>query len=103
LAEIWPQIGEFEPEITEQLKIDSQYAGYLDRQEADILAFRRDESLALAADLDYLGVGGLSTEAATKLSRIKPLTLGQASRIDGVTPSALTLLLAHVRGRAIRA
>jgi tRNA uridine 5-carboxymethylaminomethyl modification enzyme len=103
LSEIWPQVAEFEPDVAEQLEIDSQYAGYLDRQDADILAFRRDEGVALPASLDYSRVGGLSTEAAIKLGRIRPLTLGQASRIDGVTPAALTLLLAHVRGRAVRA
>jgi tRNA uridine 5-carboxymethylaminomethyl modification enzyme len=103
LSEIWPEIVNFQPDIAEQLEIDSQYAGYLDRQDADILAFRRDESLALPAGIDYSRVGGLSTEAAVKLSRIRPLTLGHASRIDGVTPAALTLLLAHVRGRAVRA
>jgi tRNA uridine 5-carboxymethylaminomethyl modification enzyme len=103
LSAIWPEIGEFKRDVVDQLEIDSQYAGYLDRQDADILAFRRDESLALPDGLDYLAVGGLSTEAALKLSRIKPLTLGQASRIDGETPAALTLLLAHVRGRAVRA
>jgi len=103
LSAIWPEIGEFGEDVVEQLEVDSQYAGYLDRQDADILAFRRDESLTLPAGLDYSRVGGLSTEAAVKLSRIRPLTLGQASRIDGVTPAALTLLLAHVRGRAVRA
>jgi tRNA uridine 5-carboxymethylaminomethyl modification enzyme len=103
LSEIWPEVAEFEPDVAEQLEIDSQYAGYLDRQDADILAFRRDEGVALPAGLDYSRVGGLSTEAAIKLGRIRPLTLGQASRIDGVTPAALTLLLAHVRGRAVRA
>src|SRR5690348_12029469 len=103
LQKIWPQIADFEADIAEQLEIDSQYAGYLDRQDADILAFRRDEGLALPAGLDYAQVGGLSTEAAVKLGRIRPLTLGQASRIDGVTPAALTLLLAHVRGRIVRA
>lgn len=103
LQKFWPQIADFEADIAEQLEIDSQYAGYLDRQDADILAFRRDEGLALPAGLDYSQVGGLSTEAAIKLGRIRPLTLGQASRIDGVTPAALTLLLAHVRGRVVRA
>ncbi len=100
LATIWPEIAGFASDVTEQLEIDSQYAGYLDRQDADILAFRRDESRALPADLDYTGVHGLSTEAVVKLGRIRPLTLGQAARIDGVTPAALTLVLAHVRSRA---
>ncbi len=100
LARIWPEIGGFAPDIAEQLEIDSQYAGYLDRQEADILAFRKDEALALPAALDYGAVAGLSTEARLKLGRIRPATLGQAARIDGMTPAALTLVLAHVRKRA---
>jgi len=80
--------------------VDSQYAGYLDRQDADILAFRRDEARTLPAELDYALIHGLSTEAVVKLGRIRPHTLGQAARIDGVTPAALTLVLAHVRNRA---
>ncbi len=100
LAGIWPEIGSFASDVIEQLEIDSQYAGYLDRQDADILAFRRDEGLALPPGLDYAAVQGLSTEAVVKLGRIRPVTLGQAARIDGVTPAALTLVLAHVRNRA---
>jgi len=100
LAAIWPEIGSFASDVIEQLEIDSQYAGYLDRQDADILAFRRDEGLALPPGLDYAAVQGLSTEAVAKLGRIRPVTLGQAARIDGVTPAALTLVLAHVRNRA---
>ena len=100
LIEIWPELGDFAPDVVEQLEIDAQYAGYLDRQDADILAFRRDESRALPADLDYGAVNGLSTEARLKLEAIRPATLGQAGRIQGVTPAALTLVLAHVRGLA---
>ena len=103
LAAIWPEIADLPAEVEEQLEIDSQYAGYLDRQDADILAFRRDESMVLPTGLDYANVGGLSNEAIAKLGRIRPTTLGQASRIDGVTPAALTLILAHVRGQAARA
>jgi tRNA uridine 5-carboxymethylaminomethyl modification enzyme len=99
LAAVWPEVSEFPADVVEQLEVDSQYAGYLDRQEADILAFRRDEGLALPSSFDYSTVQGLSTEAATKLGRIRPVTLGQAARIDGVTPAALTLVLAHVRNR----
>ena len=97
LARIWPQIAGFAGDVVEQLEIDSQYAGYLDRQDADILAFRKDEGLHLPEALDYRAINGLSTECATKLGRIRPATLGQAARIDGVTPAALTLVLAHVR------
>jgi tRNA uridine 5-carboxymethylaminomethyl modification enzyme len=97
LARIWPEVQGFQPDIVEQLEIDAQYAGYLDRQEADILAFRRDEALHLPAELDYRAIAGLSTEVVQKLSAIRPATLGQAARIDGVTPAALTIVLAHVR------
>ncbi|MEE8535230.1 MAG: tRNA uridine-5-carboxymethylaminomethyl(34) synthesis enzyme MnmG, partial [Kiloniellales bacterium] len=76
---------------------DAAYAGYLDRQAADVEAFRRDEDLRLPADLDYAGLDGLSNEVREKLDRIRPLTLGQAARIEGVTPGAITALLAHVR------
>jgi tRNA uridine 5-carboxymethylaminomethyl modification enzyme len=100
LISIWPELDSFAPDIMEQLEIDAHYSGYLDRQEADILAFRRDESRTLPADLDYGAVNGLSTEARLKLEAIRPTTLGQAGRIQGVTPAALTLVLAHVRGLA---
>ena len=97
LRSIWPELGGIEPDVAEQIEIDAQYAGYLDRQEADILAFRRDESMQLPHELDYSAVCGLSTEAVQKLAAIRPATLGQASRIDGVTPAALTLVLAYVK------
>jgi tRNA uridine 5-carboxymethylaminomethyl modification enzyme len=86
------------PEIVEQLEIDAQYAGYLDRQDADIVAFRRDEDRALPVDLNYAAVIGLSNEVRQKLERIRPATLGQAVRIEGVTAAALTLVLAYVKG-----
>jgi tRNA uridine 5-carboxymethylaminomethyl modification enzyme len=98
LARIWPEIGAIPPDIVEQLEIDAQYAGYLDRQEADILAFRRDEARALPAGLDYGAVIGLSNEVRSKLEAIRPATLGQAARIEGVTAAAVTLILAHVKG-----
>lgn len=100
LAKLWPQIGGWSAAVREQLEIDAGYAGYLDRQAADAEAFRRDEDLRLPADLDYAGVGGLSNEVREKLAAVQPLTLGQAARIEGVTPGALTALLAHVRRRA---
>jgi tRNA uridine 5-carboxymethylaminomethyl modification enzyme len=98
LTQIWPQLVGFAPDVVEQLEIDAQYAGYLDRQDADILAFRRDESRALPADLDYRQVIGLSNEVRQKLETIRPQTLGQAGRIEGVTSAALTLVLAYVKG-----
>ncbi|THD57849.1 tRNA uridine-5-carboxymethylaminomethyl(34) synthesis enzyme MnmG [Phenylobacterium sp.] len=100
LARIWPQIAAWPPAVREQVEIDAAYAGYLDRQAADVAAFRRDEDLTLPAELDYAQVGGLSNEAREKLAAVRPLTLGQAARIEGVTPGALTALLAHVRRRA---
>jgi tRNA uridine 5-carboxymethylaminomethyl modification enzyme len=102
LARLWPELDRFSADVAEQLEIDAHYAGYLDRQYADILAFRRDEQLALPDDLDYSAIGGLSTECRIKLARIRPRTLGQAARIDGITPAALTLVLAHVRNLGVR-
>jgi tRNA uridine 5-carboxymethylaminomethyl modification enzyme len=99
ISRIWPELGAIAPDIVEQLEIDAQYAGYLDRQEADILAFRRDEARALPSNLDYRAVIGLSTEVRTKLEAIRPATLGQAARIEGVTAAALTLVLAHVKAK----
>jgi tRNA uridine 5-carboxymethylaminomethyl modification enzyme len=98
LTRIWPRLAGLAPQIVEQLEIDAQYAGYLDRQDADIVAFRRDEGRALPASLDYGAVVGLSNEVRQKLEAIRPATLGQASRIEGVTAAALTLVLAHVKG-----
>ena len=100
LAGLWPQIGGWPAAVREQIEIDASYAGYLDRQAADAAAFRRDEDLRLPAELDYAAVGGLSNEVREKLAAVRPLTLGQAGRIEGVTPGALTALLAHVRRRA---
>ena len=97
LTRIWPDLAALDAEIVEQLEIDAQYAGYMDRQDADILAFRRDEARALPASLDYRAVVGLSSEVRHKLEKIRPATLGQAARIEGVTPAALTLVLAHVQ------
>ena len=100
LVRVFPEAADWSPVVREQLEIDAAYAGYLDRQAADAAAFRRDENLRLPPDLDYAGVGGLSNEVREKLMAVKPLTLGQAARIEGVTPGALTALLAHVRRRA---
>jgi tRNA uridine 5-carboxymethylaminomethyl modification enzyme len=98
LTRIWPELSALEPQIAEQLEIDAQYAGYLDRQDADIVAFRRDEGRTLPPGLDYGAVSGLSNEVRQKLERIRPTTLGQAARIEGVTAAALTLVLAYVKG-----
>jgi tRNA uridine 5-carboxymethylaminomethyl modification enzyme len=97
LKPIAPFLETLSPRAREQLEIDAVYAGYLDRQQADIVAFRRDEDLRLPHDLDYRIIGGLSAEAREKLLAVRPSTLGQASRIEGMTAGALTALLAHVR------
>ncbi|MCE2509539.1 MAG: tRNA uridine-5-carboxymethylaminomethyl(34) synthesis enzyme MnmG [Alphaproteobacteria bacterium] len=102
LAAVWPEVGDFRRDVAEQLEIDARYAAYFERQEADICAFRRDEALELPADLDFGAVGGLSNEARTKLASARPATLGAAARIAGVTPAALTALLAHVRRKSSR-
>ena len=97
LARIWPRFGELEPKIAQQLEIDAKYAVYLTRQAADVESYRRDESLALPDDVDYAALPGLSNEARHKLDARRPRTVGQAGRIDGITPAALALLAAHVR------
>jgi tRNA uridine 5-carboxymethylaminomethyl modification enzyme len=102
LAVIWPQLGAISGDVREQLEIDARYAGYLERQEADIRAFRKDEALELPNELDYDLVGSLSAEIRSKLQEAKPATLGAAARISGVTPAALIALLKHVRRRESR-
>jgi len=97
---IWPDTQDIDAGILQQVAHDSLYAGYLDRQQADIAAFRKDEALALPGNLDYGAIGGLSNEMREKLGAARPETLGAASRIPGVTPAALTALLRHVRRHA---
>jgi tRNA uridine 5-carboxymethylaminomethyl modification enzyme len=97
LAAVWPELAGLPPKIAEQLEIDAKYAVYLDRQAADIAAFRRDEGLELPDEIDYAELGGLSNEIKQKLEAVRPRTVGQAGRIDGMTPVALSLLLAHIR------
>ena len=102
LKGIFPELDDIRPEIAEQLQIDGHYSAYLARQEADIAAFRRDEALKLDAGFDYGAVPGLSNEVVQRLGRIQPATLGQAARIEGVTPAALTAILAGVKKRDAR-
>jgi len=97
LAKIWPRFRALAPKIAEQIEIDAKYDVYLSRQAADIAAYRRDESFELPDDFDYGTLPGLSNEMKQKLQAHRPRTIGQAGRIDGVTPAALTLLVAHVR------
>jgi len=97
LAVIWPELAEIDRAIARQIAVDARYAVYLKRQEADIAAFRKDEGIAIPRGTDYAAISGLSTEVRQKLERHRPATLGQATRIDGLTPAALMLLLAHVK------
>ncbi len=97
IKEIWPELNDITGAVAEQVEIEGRYAGYLDRQEADIRAFRRDEALSLPADLDYMSMVGMSTEVRSKLAEHKPSTLGAAARISGITPAALTALLGYVK------
>ena len=97
LVAVWPDLAEIPDRVRDRLETDATYAVYLDRQQADIAAFRRDEAVALPVRLDYGAIPGLSNEMRTKLEIVRPLTLGQAARIEGVTPAALTLLAAHAR------
>ncbi len=97
LSKIWPELESVAPDIRTQIEIDSLYAGYMDRHEADIAAFRKDENLVLPANLDYAEVGSLSNEVRHKLEQVNPKTLGEASRIPGVTPSAVVALLRYVK------
>lgn len=97
LAAIWPEIGGLTPDIRAQLEIDGRYAGYLQRQDADIAAFRRDENLVLPDDLDVSTIGGLSTEVQIILKTARPATIGAAARLSGVTPAAVVALLRHAR------
>ena len=97
LRSIWPALAGVSAATAAQIEIDAKYAVYLDRQTADIVAFRRDEALIIPNDLDFGALPGLSNEIRARLTRIRPTTLGQAGRIEGITPTALTLLAAHVR------
>ena len=102
IRKIWPEIENFGPEIDEQLEINSHYRGYLKKQKADILAFKRDENLSIPDNIDYDQFSGLSNEVKAKFKLIKPKTLGQALRIDGITPAAVYILLSHVKRRSIK-
>jgi tRNA uridine 5-carboxymethylaminomethyl modification enzyme len=102
LAAVWPELSGVPAGIAEQIEIDAGYASYIERQDADIRAFRKDESLLLPGSIDYGSVGGLSNEIRQKLDEARPATLGAASRIAGVTPAALVALLRHVRRREDR-
>ncbi len=97
LTDIWPELKDIDPAIAEQVATDALYAVYLDRQMADIEALKRDEALSIPDGFDYEAIIGLSNEVRQKLIDIRPATLGQASRMDGMTPAALTLILSHLK------
>lgn len=99
LCTLWPQLSSLTPDVVEALEAEALYAGYLQRQEADIAALRREDQLALPDDLDYAAMPSLSAELRGKLVAVRPATLGQASRIDGMTPAALAVILGHVKRR----
>ena len=102
IREIWPQIKYFSREIDEQLEINSHYKGYLKKQKADILAFKRDESLEIPENINYDNFSGLSNEVRSKFKKIRPKTMGQALRIDGITPAAVYILLSHLKRKSIK-
>ena len=102
IREIWPEIPVFTKEIDDQIEIDAHYRGYLKKQKADILAFKRDENLIIPNKINYDALSGLSNEVKAKFKQIKPRTMGQALRIDGITPAAVYILLSHVKRRSIK-
>ncbi len=102
IREIWPKIPLFSREIDDQAEINAHYKGYLIRQNADILAFKRDENLIIPDNINYSNLSGLSNEVKAKFKEIRPKTLGQALRIDGITPAAVYILLSHVKKKSIK-
>ncbi len=101
IKKIWPEIGDFSSEIEEQIEINAHYKGYMKKQKADILAFKRDESLKIPSDINYDSFSGLSNEVKSKFKQIRPKTMGQALRIDGITPAAVFILLSHLKRKSI--
>ncbi|MDC3400451.1 tRNA uridine-5-carboxymethylaminomethyl(34) synthesis enzyme MnmG [Candidatus Pelagibacter ubique] len=102
IREIWPEIPYFDKKIDEQIEINAHYRGYLKKQKADILAFKRDENLVIPENISYDDLSGLSNEVKAKFKQIKPKTMGQALRIDGITPAAVYILLSHVKRKSIK-
>ena len=102
IREIWPEIPYFDKKIDEQIEINAHYRGYLKKQKADILAFKRDENLVIPENVIYDDLSGLSNEVKAKFKQIKPKTMGQALRIDGITPAAVYILLSHVKRKSIK-
>jgi tRNA uridine 5-carboxymethylaminomethyl modification enzyme len=96
---LWPELAALKPDVVEALEAEALYAGYVERQSVEIAALRREEKLRLPVGLDYQAMPGLSSELRQKLIKVQPATLGQASRIDGMTPAALAIVLSHVKRR----
>ena len=102
IRNIWPEILDYGKVIDEQIEINSHYRGYLKKQKADILAFKRDENLTIPDNIDYDQFSGFSNEVKAKFKEIRPKTMGQALRIDGITPAAVYILLSHVKRKSIK-
>ena len=102
IREIWPEIVYKSKEIDEQLEINAHYRGYLKKQDADICAFKKDENLKIPENVNYNMLSGLSNEVKSKFNKIRPKTMGQALRIDGITPAAVYILLSHVKRKSIK-
>ena len=102
IREIWSEIPYFDKEIDEQIEVNAHYRGYLKKQKADILAFKRDENLIIPEKVNYDSLSGLSNEVKAKFKEIRPKTMGQALRIDGITPAAVYILLSHVKRKSIK-
>ncbi len=102
ILSIWQELSKFSPEVYEAVEIEAKYAGYIKRQMADIEVFKKDEKLVIKQDIDYKNIGGLSNEMIHKLNMIKPSTIGEASRISGVTPAAIMAILGYIKKWANR-
>jgi tRNA uridine 5-carboxymethylaminomethyl modification enzyme len=102
IREIWPKIPYFNREIDEQIEVNAHYHGYLKKQKSDILAFKRDENLIIPDKINYDSLSGLSNEVKSKFKLIRPKTMGQALRIDGITPAAVYILLSYVKRKSIK-
>lgn len=97
ILSIWPRLKEYSPDVYEEVEIEAKYSGYIKRQLADIEVFNKDEKLKIRDDINYAEIGGLSNEMVAKLSRVRPATIGEASRISGVTPAAIMAILGHLK------
>ena len=102
IREIWPELSFISKDIDEQLETNAHYKGYLKKQSADILAFKRDENLKIPDNINYDSFSGFSNEVKSKFKQIRPKTMGQALRIEGITPAAVFILLSHLKRKSIK-